>query len=75
LLGLDEIVERGGAGLAYAIGLLLRFDTPAMTPWQLAALAAVLAECGILIWLIVELGTLRGGAEANPYGPPPDGLL
>jgi uncharacterized membrane protein YhaH (DUF805 family) len=71
LLGLDEIVEQAGAGLSYATGLLLHLDTSAMSGSQAAALAAILVQSGILLWLTIELGVLRGAAEANSYGPPP----
>jgi uncharacterized membrane protein YhaH (DUF805 family) len=68
---LDEFIERSDAGLSYAVERLLNLDASPIAGPAAAVLAAAVAEGAMLLWLVIDLGVLRGNAGANRYGPAP----
>ena len=71
LIVTGEFMDRNDSGAHYAIASLLNLDTSQMTGLAAAVLAALLISLGILLWLLIDLGILRGEAGANRYGPDP----
>ena len=62
--------------LTLAIAIVLGFVMFAQPegqrePWNTAAVSATFATVGIIVWLFVEIGFLRGTKGPNHYGPDP----